>query len=309
MSTSLTRLTLAALLALSLPALADEPDSPAEKEKEKEKEKESGKEKGEKEQEKAREDEDRGKRGDDPREKAPSRKKALEEYLKGLEAQRETMRLGELEVTVTAVPDYFVYQMIKELLTSEDLNDRPLDALKEQVARMAERRKGTMGKPAALVRFSGGGDRSDFYGFTGQLDDVLRVRVDAKSQRVTVAASQGDLPAPRQYTLFKASRSGAFGGGNVSPTWRTTIQVLPRKPFSLDLLLAKGPKEKAKTLDVALANLIRFSGSAITDSQMDFEKGASAEFERPAKVEFPLPLRGPAMPPQVQELMPEWQGD
>ena len=242
--------------------------------------------------------------------KPRKRRAALKEYLTSLEAQRETLELGELKLEVTALPDYFVHQMVGELLAQADLDERSTEALKEQVARLAERRKATMGKPALLVRFQhAAAGRRNFFGFEGQLDDCLRVRVDGKSHKISVATTQGDLPRARAYTLFKASRSGAYGGGNVPPTLRTTIQVLPPKPFTLHLLLAKPPGEKSKALELVAANLVHYTGAGITDDQMDFEKGASAEPVQPSKAEFPLPLRGPAMPPEVAELMPEWKGD
>src|SRR5690606_8945565 len=110
---------------------------------------------------------------DEPRK--PGRKRALKEYQERLLAQRETLDLGALKVTVTLVHDHFVYRMIDELLASDDLDARPVDALAEQVARMAERRKASMGKPALLVRFECASTPRSFVAFEGKLDDVLRV--------------------------------------------------------------------------------------------------------------------------------------
>lgn len=292
-------LTLALTACLCAPLRADDPPpAPAGEDEGKGKKEGKGKEPG-------KDDPGRGRGKDDK----PSRKAVLRAYLDELEGQRQVLAQGELEITVVAIPDAFVHRMVVELLATDGLNDRGVEALREQVARLAEERKGSMGKPAVLVRFGAAGGGNELYGFTGQLDDILRVRADGKSQRVSVGDTQGEPPQVRSYTLFKASRSGAFGGGNVSPTWRTQITVLSRKAFALELVLSKPLPEKAKELDLAMANLIHFSGVGGNATQMDFEKGASAEFVPPAKVEFPLPLRAPAMPPEVRELMPEWKGD
>lgn len=269
-------MTRAALLSLAflLPALADEPPKP------------------------------------DAPPKPAGRKKALKDYQERMKAERETLTLGGLEVTITLVNDHFVYQMVEELLKSEDLDERPLDSLKEQVGRMAERRKGSMGKPALLVRFSHpDASRRNFHAFEGKLDDVLRVRVGGSKAKVTVGATTGDPPRSRNMTLFRPSKSAAYGGGNVAPTMRVNLTVLPEKPFTVELVLAKPPNEKAKELEVAIANLIHFSGGGITDDQVDFDNGASAEHVRPSKAEWALPLKPIVMPPELRELMPEWKGE
>lgn len=226
----------------------------------------------------------------------------LRRFLDGLLSRdRRTFKIGQLDVQVSAVPDYFMVMAAREALRVEG---RSPERLKADLQRLADRNRKLIGKVGIRVRLLHGdrGDRN-FYAFDGRLDDHIRVHA-AGNVAATVVAHEGSFEQV-ELTLFRASLSPVFAAqGNCPPTMRRRVSRLGDQPFWVELVPKRDLNPRAEKLQVGVGGFMHFSGRGISGNQVDFDNGAACVIEPSEPVEFALPLPAHPVPPALAEVMP-----
>lgn len=242
---------------------------------------------------------------DDPR-PAPNRasnQAQIEAFISGMLSQdRDEFRLGELQVTVSVIPDHFMLLIAREFQRVEG-EGRETDQLRAQLQRLADRNKKSIGRVAlrATFRHQGHGDRN-FYAFQGGLDDHIGLRA-AGNVPLTVASHEGNL-SNVELTLFRASRSAVFSAeGQCPPVMRRQVVRLGPS-LTVELVAKRELSPRAKELEVGIGGFIHFSGGGIRDNQVDFDNGATAVIDPSPPLKYPLPLTAQPVPPALAEVMP-----
>jgi hypothetical protein len=224
---------------------------------------------------------------------------AVKSYLQELlAANQETIAVGDMQVRVMVVPDAFPYLVATDylLIDFEDLSEA--DA-KARVVRLAGKHKKSRGKAAIFLRFEhprygppGGG--ANVFALEGKISKKVKVtQVGRGAAKFKVTQAKGRIELT-QFTLFQAQSSDLFKGGNVPPVIKRKYFLLG-KDYALDLLLKKPLHEKTQRIKVGVSGFIHFSGN-VTQTQMDFTRGARATYVKGGQVEFRFPMEAPPLP-------------
>lgn len=225
---------------------------------------------------------------------------AAEELLERLLTRdRRSFRLGELQVEVAVVPDYFMVVVAREVLRADG---RTADQVKADLQRLADRGKKMIGKVGVRVRLTHEAGNRNFYAFSGGLDDHIRVNA-AGNVALSVGAHEGTV-AQAELTLFRPSLCPVFAAeGNCPPTMRRRVSRVAG-PLWVEFVARRDLSPRAKELQVGVGGFMHFSGPGIAGDQVDFDNGASCVVEPSTPIAYPLPLTAHAVPAALAEVMP-----
>lgn len=229
---------------------------------------------------------------------------AVQTFINSMLAQdRDEFRLGELQVTVSVIPDHFMLLIAREYLRVNTEGNMEPEQLRTQLQRLADRQKKSIGRLALRVQFRHTGHgTNDFYAFQGGLDDHIGVRASGNVP-LTVASHEGSLDNV-ELTLFRASRSPYFSSeGQCPPVMRRQVVRLG-ETLTVELLAKRELSPRAKEVEVGIGGFIHFSGGGIRDNQVDFDNGATAVVDPSPPLKYPLPLTAQAVPPPLARVMP-----
>lgn len=218
-----------------------------------------------------------------------------------LSRDRHAFKIGDLDVQVSVVPDYFMVMVAREALRVEG---RSPEQLKADLQRLADRNKKVIGKVGVRVRLHHDrrGDR-DYYAFSGGLDDRLRFHAGG-NVAMSVAAHEGSFEQV-ELTLFRASLCPVFAAeGNCPPTMRRRVSRLTGQPFWIEFVAKRDMNPRAEELQVGVGGFMRFRGRGIAGDQVDFDNGATCVVEASEPVKFALPLTAHPVPAALAEVMP-----
>jgi hypothetical protein len=231
---------------------------------------------------------------------------AVQAYLEDLrESAVETVGVGELEVDVSVIPDYFDYAVARDYLKI-DFEELEGDELLDRVKRLSGKHKTKRGKTAIFIRFRherhrAPGRGGNFFALEGKLNKQITVeQVGRGKAKFEVEGSKGKVGVAL-FTLFQAQSSKLFRGKNVPPIIKRKYLVMP-EAYALDLLLKKRLDERTKKIKVRIRGFLHFSGN-MTSSQMDFSRGARGEYVKGGEVAFRLPLEVPTLPAALKALV------
>jgi len=231
---------------------------------------------------------------------------AVQAYLSDLrESNVETLDIGEMRVEIAVVPSYFDYAVATDYLKI-DFEELKGDELRARVKRLAGKHKTKRGKTAIFIRFHhergrAPGRGGNFFALEGKLNKHVSVeQVGRGKAKFEVGGGKGKVQIVR-FTLFQAQRSRLFRGKNVPPIIKRKYFVMG-KDYALDLILKKPLDDRTKKIKVRVKGFIHFSGN-MTQTQLDFSRGARAEFVKGGEVAFRLPLEALPLPGALKALV------
>ena len=106
----------------------------------------------------------------------------------------------------------------------------------------------------------------------------------------------------RELTLFQAQSSVLFRGQNGLPVFKRKY-ILMGKEYDVDVVPKKPLHAKTKKLKVAVSGFILFRGNS-SKTQLDFSRGAQAEYVKGGEVSFKVPPPEPVeLPKALAELL------
>ncbi len=241
---------------------------------------------------------------DPPKPPALPARAAVLAYERAVSASnRGRIDAGGLRVEVQVIPDYVAWLVAREYLTLEAQAGVNEDFVREKIKRLVKKHAALRGRPLVRVRLVAEGASADnLFLLEGGIQTALAMGTDRGRVKTTVVGQEGVLPT-RQFTLFKAARSGLFAG-QAQPVMRVSYTIV-EDPFAIDIVLKDAPDAKATRLDVAFGSVLRItdSGNGISGNQIDFENGASGRREPGGKTSFDLPLIGPKLPDGLAALL------